>query len=104
MTLAAISDATAHGERAQEGFLRMETVAFRDVTFSSNAVTPGQDLTISGTATVLDSWPEALADPKVGYVNVEAPGPVMLMKDRTVNGMPAPDAIFIRKVIRTNSH
>jgi methane/ammonia monooxygenase subunit B len=54
-------------------------------------------LTISGNATILDSWPETLGEPKVGYVNVEAPGPVMLMKDRTVNGMSAPDAIFISK-------
>ena len=45
---------------------------------------------------MLDTWPKTLGEPN-GFVNVDAPGPVMLMQDRQVNGMAAPDAIFVKK-------
>src|SRR3977135_1639002 len=77
--------ASAHGERSQEGFLRVETVAFSDVKFSTLGVRQGQELTITGRATILEVWPTSLAEPKVGYLNVDAPGPVMLMQDPLVN-------------------
>ncbi|HEY0581547.1 MAG TPA: methane monooxygenase/ammonia monooxygenase subunit B, partial [Chloroflexota bacterium] len=89
--------ASAHGENAQEGFLRMETVAFSDVNFSTDSVKQGEPVTISGKATLLDTWPRTLGEPSTGFVNVTAPGPVLLMQDRTVNGMAAPDAIFVKK-------
>jgi methane/ammonia monooxygenase subunit B len=89
--------ASAHGENAQEGFLRMETVAFSNVTFSKDTIQQGADVTITGKATLLETWPKTLGEPTTGFVNVTAPGPVMLMKDRLVNGMAAPDAIFVKK-------
>jgi len=89
--------ASAHGENAQEGFLRMETVAFSNVTFSKDTIKQGEDVTITGKATLLDTWPKTLGEPSTGFVNVTAPGPVLLMKDRLVNGMSAPDAIFVKK-------
>src|SRR3982075_3330175 len=89
--------ASGHGETAQEGFLRMETVAFSNVAFSKDTIKQGEDVTITGKATLLDTWPKTLGEPSTGFVNITAPGPVMLMKDRTVNGMAAPDAIFVKK-------
>jgi methane/ammonia monooxygenase subunit B len=89
--------ASAHGERSQEGFLRMETVAFSDVSFSTQSLRQGEQLTITGRATVLELWPTSLAEPKIGYVNVDAPGPVMLMQDRLVNGVETPDAFLLNK-------
>jgi len=89
--------ASAHGENAQEGFLRMETVTFSNVNFSKDTIKQGEDLTITGKATLLDTWPKTLGEPSTGFVNITAPGPVMLMKDRLVNGMAAPDAIFVKK-------
>jgi methane/ammonia monooxygenase subunit B len=89
--------AYAHGENAQEGFLRMETVAFSNVAFSKDTVKQGEDITITGQATLLNTWPKTLGEPSTGFVNVTAPGPVLLMKDRLVNGMEAPDAIFVKK-------
>src|SRR6266849_5876475 len=89
--------ASAHGENAQEGFLRMETVAFSNVAFSKDTIKQGEDLTITGKATLLDTWPKTLGEPSTGFVNVTAPGPVLLLKDRLVNGMSAPDAIFVKK-------
>src|SRR5262245_58962644 len=86
--------ASAHGENAQEGFLRMETVSFSNVQFSKDTVKQGEEVTITGKATLLNTWPRTLGEPETGFVNVTAPGPVLLMKDRQVNGMSAPDAIF----------
>ncbi len=89
--------AFAHGENSQEGFLRMETVAFSNVQFSKDTLKQGEDLTITGRANLLTTWPKTLGEPDTGFVNVTAPGPVLLMKDRIVNGMAAPDAIFVKK-------
>src|ERR1700737_3742282 len=89
--------ASAHGENAQEGFLRMETVTFSNVVFDKDTIKQGEDVTITGRATLLDTWPKTLGEPTTGFVNVTAAGPVMLMKDRQVNGVATPDAIFVKK-------
>jgi methane/ammonia monooxygenase subunit B len=89
--------ASAHGERSQEAFLREDTVAFTDVTFSTDTVKQGEPLTITGTARILDTWPKTLAEPTTSFVGVTAPGPVMLMKERTVNGANTPGSIFTQK-------
>src|SRR6202022_3143338 len=89
--------ASAHGENAQEGFLRMETVTFTNVVFSKDTIKQGEDVTITGKPTLLDTWPKTLGEPTTGFVNITAPGPVLLMKERLVNGMTAPDAIFVKK-------
>jgi methane/ammonia monooxygenase subunit B len=89
--------ASAHGENSQEGFLRMETVAFSDVLFSKDTLKQGEEVTITGRASLLTTWPRTLGEPDTGFINVTAPGPVLLMKDRQVNGMSAPDAIFVKK-------
>jgi methane/ammonia monooxygenase subunit B len=75
----------------------METVAFSDVQFSKDTLKQGEDLTITGRATLLTTWPRTLGEPDTGFINVTAPGPVLLMKNREINGMAAPDAIFVKK-------
>src|SRR5205823_15016714 len=89
--------ASAHGENAQEGFLRMETVAFSDVNFSKDTIKQGEPVVITGRATLLDTWPKTLGEPSTGFVNVTAPGPVLLMQVRQVNGMASLDAILVKK-------
>jgi methane/ammonia monooxygenase subunit B len=89
--------AIAHGERAQEGFLRMKTVAWQDVRFSSSDVKQGEQLVITGKVKVLEVWPTTLASPELGYVNVSASGPHFVMKERTINGHPAPASFSVEK-------
>jgi methane/ammonia monooxygenase subunit B len=96
-TLGTAVVAYAHGENSQEGFLRMETVAFSNVQFSKDTIKQGEEVTITGKASLLTTWPRTLGEPDTGFINVTAPGPVVLMKDRVVNGMSAPDAIFVKK-------
>jgi len=91
--------AQAHGERAQEAFLRMRTVSWVDVTFSSDRVRQGETLTITGTAKILDAWPTNLAkgNPNTAFLGVIAPGPVVMLKERTINGVSIPTRIDAKK-------
>lgn len=89
--------ALAHGERAQEAFLKMKTVAYWDVQFSTDTVKQGEQVVITGTAKILETWPTTLPEPEVAFIGVAAPGPVMVMRERTVNGKPAPGSIFVKK-------
>jgi len=97
LTLGAAAAAFAHGERAQEGFLRMKTVAWEDVKFSSDSVKQDEQLVITGKVKVLESWPATLEAPQLAYLNVSASGPTFVMKERTVNGQPAPASFSIEK-------
>jgi methane/ammonia monooxygenase subunit B len=91
--------AFAHGERAQEAFLRMRTVAWVDTTYSRTTVKQGETFVISGTAKILDAWPTRLAagNPTTGYMGIIAPGPVVLLKERTINGVSVPSRIDIQR-------
>jgi methane/ammonia monooxygenase subunit B len=91
--------AAAHGERAQEAFLRMRTVSWIDTTWSKTTVRQGETFTISGTVKILDAWPTNLAkgNPNTGYLGIVAPGPVVLLKERTINGVSVPSRIDVQK-------
>jgi methane/ammonia monooxygenase subunit B len=91
--------AQAHGERAQEAFLRMRTVSWVDVTFSSDRVRQGETFTITGTAKILNAWPTNLAkgNPNTAFLGLIAPGPVVMLKERTINGVSVPTRIDAKK-------
>src|SRR5262245_23764541 len=93
--LATVGAAFAHGERAQEGFLRMKTVAWQDVKFSTADVKQGAQVIITGKVKVLESWPSTLEKPQQGYLNVVASGPHFVMKERYINGEAAPAAFMV---------
>jgi methane/ammonia monooxygenase subunit B len=91
--------AHAHGEKSQEAFLRMRSIGWVDVKFSQDHVKQGETFTISGTAKVMDAWPTSLAKgaPNTGFISAIAPGPVVIVKERSINGVSAPSRIDIRK-------
>ncbi len=111
LLLAYAVPADAHGERAQEAFLKMRTVGWVGVEFSGGEVRGGESgqdeffieqgetLTITGTATIMNQWPSSLSkgNPNVGFINVIAPGPVITIREKTVNGVSAPHRIDIEK-------
>lgn len=97
LLMAPTAPAGAHGETAQEAFLRMGTVAFWDVKYSTDTVKQEELVKITGTAKILETWPEQLAEPKLGFIGVVAPGPVVVVKERLINGQPAPMAIEVEK-------
>jgi methane/ammonia monooxygenase subunit B len=91
--------AQAHGERAQEAFLRMRTVSWVDVNFSSDRVRQGETFTVSGTAKILEAWPTNLSkgNPNTAFLGLIAPGPVVMLKERTINGVSVPTRIDAKK-------
>jgi methane/ammonia monooxygenase subunit B len=95
--LALAPTAFAHGERAQEGFLRSKTVAFYDVEFTGDKISQGETITVTGKVKILETWPKTLGEPELGYIGIAAPGPVLFMKERYVNGVEVPGSILIER-------
>jgi methane/ammonia monooxygenase subunit B len=89
--------AEAHGEAAQDAFIRTRTVAFYDVKFSRNEIRAGEDLTVTGKFFMLERWPAGVDKPGVVYLTVAAPGPVMLVKQRWINGVFTPGSVSLRQ-------
>jgi methane/ammonia monooxygenase subunit B len=97
LLLSGASVVLAHGETAQEGFLRMETATYYDVEFSTTKVGQNERITITGKVKLSENWPTTLEEPSEGYLNIQASGPNLVLKERWVNGVPAPASIFIEK-------
>lgn len=111
LLVASAPAASAHGERAQEAFLKMRTVGWVNVEFSGGTVqtgesggdeifiSQGEEIQLTGITTILEAWPGTLAggEPGTGFINVIAPGPVMLVKEKTINGVSAPHRISVEK-------
>jgi methane/ammonia monooxygenase subunit B len=89
--------AFAHGEAADEPFLKDLTVAFYDVHISPTTVKVGEPVTIIGKLTILDTWPYTLDPPQTAYITPVVPGPVFALTDRVVSGEPAFGSIQVEK-------
>ncbi len=89
--------AYAHGEAADEPFLKDLTVAFYDVHVSPTTIKVGEPVTITGSVKILPTWPFTLDPPQTAYINAVVPGPVFAPKDRTVNDIPAIGSIAVHK-------
>ncbi len=90
--------ASAHGEQGQQAFERTSTVLFYDVNFSTTNLNIGDELTITGTLRVMESWPDHTIDPPdLGFLTVNQPGPVFFIEDRELNGMFTPQSVKLTK-------
>jgi methane/ammonia monooxygenase subunit B len=87
----------AHGEAADEPFLKDLTVAFYDVHVSPTSIKVGEPVTITGTVKVLETWPYTLDPPATAYVTPVVPGPCFALTERIVNGESDPGSIFVEK-------
>jgi methane/ammonia monooxygenase subunit B len=105
-TLMFASPASAHGEKSQEAFLRMRTVAWTDVQFTGGQfrdgetyLKQGETIVLKGRARLMDTWPDTLAAgaPEIGYINIATQGPVVMMLERTVNGVSAPGRLEVAR-------
>lgn len=78
LSAVASPDAMAHGERAQEPFLRMRSIQWYDMQWSKDTVKVNDEMILSGKFRVFPDWPNALQEPKVSFLNIGIPGPVFL--------------------------
>jgi methane/ammonia monooxygenase subunit B len=97
LVMARAPRAFAHGEAADEPFLKDLTVAFYDVHVSPTTIKVGDPVTVTGSLKVLETWPYTLDPPETAYLTPVVPGPVFVLKDRTINGEPAFGSVFIEK-------
>src|SRR3989442_5951696 len=95
--IASVPKAYAHGEAGDEPFLKDLTVAFYDVSIAPTAIQVGQQVTITGTVRILETWPYTLAPPETAAIMPVVPGPVFALQDRLVNGQSATGSFFVDK-------
>jgi len=83
--------ARAHGERAQEPFLRMRSVQWYDLKWEPTEVAVNETMTVSGKFRFMPAsqWPLTLAKPEIGFLNISHPGPVFVRKASFINGVNA---------------
>ncbi len=81
------SVARAHGEKAQEPFLRMRSILYYDVEWSTEQLAVGEDVAVTGKFRVFEEWPEVLDEPENAFLNIGIPGPVFLRKGSKLNGV-----------------
>lgn len=92
-----VSTVFAHGEAGDEPFLKNMTTAFYDVSVSPTEIEVGQPITVTGTVKVLETWPHTLETPEIAAIVPVVPGPVFVMKDRTINDQTAVGSFFVEK-------
>ncbi len=94
---AALSTAYAHGEAADEPFLKDLTVAFYNVHIGPTSIKVGDPVTITGTLKILETWPYTLDPPETAYFTPVVPGPVFVLVDRTINDQPAFGSVTVER-------
>jgi methane monooxygenase/ammonia monooxygenase, subunit B len=89
--------ASAHGEKSQAPFLRMRTIHWYDLTWSTDKLKVNEEMTVSGKFHVFEDWPEAVADPDTAFLNIGIPGPVMVRTQSYIGGVPVPRSVGLRR-------
>ena len=97
VALVSVVQVFAHGEAADEPFLKNMTTAFFDVSVSPTDIKVGDPVTITGKVKVLETWPHTLEPPEIASIVPVVPGPVFLLKERTVNGEASIGSFFVEK-------
>jgi methane/ammonia monooxygenase subunit B len=97
LTIGGATSAFAHGEAADEPFLKDLTVAFYNVHISPTTIKVGDPVTITGSLKILETWPYTLDPPETAYITPVVPGPVFTLVDRTVNGEPDFGSITVER-------
>src|SRR5262245_17702608 len=95
-TFAYAPQAGAHGEKSQEPFLRMRTVMWYDVQWSTDQVKIGEEMTITGKFHLFEDWPVSVVPPPTeAWVNVSVPGPQLIRKATYLNGVPLVNTVSL---------
>lgn len=85
--------ASAHGEKSQQAFLRMRTIHWYDTVWSKEQLRVNEEMEITGKFHTFSAWPEAVALPKVSFLNVGIPGPVLIRTESYIGGKFVPRSV-----------
>jgi len=70
--------ASAHGEKSQPAFMRMRTIQWYNLKWSTDKLKVNDEMTVSGNFHVFEGWPQTVAKPEVSFLNIGIPGPVFV--------------------------
>ena len=94
-TMGSIAPASAHGEKSQQAFLRMRTLNWYDVQWSKTTVNVNEEMILSGKVHVFSAWPQAVANPRVSFLNAGEPGPVLVRTAQFIGEQFAPRSVSL---------
>ncbi len=78
--------ASAHGEKSQQAFMRMRTIHWYDLNWSTDKLKVNEEMTVSGKFHVFAGWPQSAAKPDVAFLNIGIPGPCLTRVASFVGG------------------
>jgi methane/ammonia monooxygenase subunit B len=88
LSLFAVPSAQAHGEKALEPFIRMRTIQWYDVQWSTQKFNVNEEVSVTGKFHVAEDWPISVPKPEAAFLNISTPGPVLIRTERYLNGKP----------------
>ncbi len=91
-----LQPAMAHGEKNLEPFVRMRTIQWYDVKWSEQKLNVNNEVTVTGKFHVAEDWPISVPKPDASFLNISAPGPVMIRTERYLNGKPFMNSIALK--------
>jgi methane/ammonia monooxygenase subunit B len=80
-------EALAHGEKAQEAFLRMRGVHWFETEIGPITVSVNDEITVTGKFMPSVAWPDHIPKPDVAFLNIGVPGPSFVRLRSEVNGV-----------------
>lgn len=88
--------ALAHGEKALEPFIRMRTIQWYDVQWSTQKFNVNEEVSVSGKFHVAEDWPVSVPKPEATFLNISTPGPVLIRTERYLNGKPWANSVALQ--------
>jgi len=88
--------ANAHGEKALEPFIRMRTIQWYDVQWSTQKFAVNEEISVSGKFHVAEDWPVSVPKPDAAFLNISTPGPVLIRTERYLNGKPYTNSVALQ--------
>lgn len=75
LSVLSVPAAQAHGEKALEPFIRMRTIQWYDVQWSTQKFNVNDEVSVSGKFHVAEDWPISVPKPEASFLNISTPGP-----------------------------
>jgi len=91
-----MSAVQAHGEKALEPFIRMRTIQWYDVQWSTQTLNVDDEVSVSGKFHVAEDWPISVPKPEAAFLNISTPGPVLIRTERYLNGKPWTNSVALQ--------
>ena len=85
--------ASAHGEKSQAAFMRMRTVMWYDLAWSTDELNVNETMNITGKMYIFHDWPESVNLPETSFLNIGIPGPVFIRQESYIGDKIVPRSV-----------